>query len=776
MRYVIDARNAVSYTRPECGIVRDGYDCDPDGHRLGINETCLTFDGCPWYPIAGECHYSRLDPDSWDDALAMMAAGGVNVVSTYVLWNHHEDVEGSWDFTGRRDLRRFVERCAAHGLYVIVRIGPFCHGEVRNGGLPDWLYGKPYQVRSTDPGFLNKVRELYRRIAAQLEGLYYRDGGPIIAAQLDNEYMSSSAPWEMTTGVSREWVPGGDEGVSYLHALRDIAIEQGIDVPFFTCTGWGAPVPEDMLPLWGGYAYRPWLFYERSGDHPLTDEYLYRCLHGTHVTRYADFNPDYDPDSRPYACCEMGGGMFNAYRYRFVLPLKSVDAMANIKIGSGCNFLGYYMFRGGTNPLDSRGGYLNESQTPKRSYDFQAALGEFGQVRESYRRLRTIHAFMQAFGDRVIPLPVILPDGQDDLDPADMHTLRFSVRSDGHRGYLFVNNFQDHASMTPKHGQSVAISLKQGRNVTFEGLGLEDQENCILPFNMDLDGVTLRWATVQPVTVVRLPGASCRSFVFLKPPGMDVCRMVFDDDSQVAEKTCTERIIGDGDVERFTVRRDGAEAEIIVLSRQSADRMLVVDGQALAFCSDGATLYPSEEGCKVRAERSSCTISTIPQGYLRGTGSSPTVSDNGVMRLTWREDTVKPVVERIHDDRFRIDLPGIGDLLDRDGVSEVLLRIEYVGDIGWLFCGDELIHDNFCNGEPWEIGLREWRNRIETEGLTLVITPLKPEATVNVDSPMAARIEQVGDHVVASVRGVSVHAVYQTVMCHDSERKFIQHV
>ena len=47
MRYVIDARNAVSYTRPECGIVRDGYDCDPDGHRLGINETCLTFDGCP---------------------------------------------------------------------------------------------------------------------------------------------------------------------------------------------------------------------------------------------------------------------------------------------------------------------------------------------------------------------------------------------------------------------------------------------------------------------------------------------------------------------------------------------------------------------------------------------------------------------------------------------------------------------------------------------------------------------------------------------------------
>mgnify|MGYP006998729370 CR=1 FL=1 len=39
------------------------------------------------------------------------------------------------------------------------------------------------------------------------------------------------------------------------------------------------------------------------------------------------------------------------YNYRFILPYKSVDAMANIKIASGCNFLGYYVFQGGTNPL-----------------------------------------------------------------------------------------------------------------------------------------------------------------------------------------------------------------------------------------------------------------------------------------------------------------------------------------------------------------------------------------------------------------------------------------
>ena len=56
------------------------------------------------------------------------------------------------DFTGRRDLRAFAELCAKHGLFVILRIGPFAHGEVRNGGLPDWLFGKPFEVRSLDAG------------------------------------------------------------------------------------------------------------------------------------------------------------------------------------------------------------------------------------------------------------------------------------------------------------------------------------------------------------------------------------------------------------------------------------------------------------------------------------------------------------------------------------------------------------------------------------------------------------------------------------------------
>jgi hypothetical protein len=67
----------------------------------------------------------------------------------------------------------------------------------------------------------------------------------------------------MTTGVSNEWLPAGGGGEAYLLKLRDMAREAGITVPFYTCTGWGgAPTSEEMMPLWGGYAYRPWLFFK----------------------------------------------------------------------------------------------------------------------------------------------------------------------------------------------------------------------------------------------------------------------------------------------------------------------------------------------------------------------------------------------------------------------------------------------------------------------------------------------------------------------------------
>ena len=81
-----------------------------------------------------------------------------------------------------------------------------------------------------------------------------------------------------------------------------------------------------------------------------------------------------------------------------------IAALDVVKLGSGVVLYGNYMFHGGTNP-DGRKPRLQESQVtgypndlPVKTYDFQAPLGEFGQMRESFRDLKTFHLFLRDFG------------------------------------------------------------------------------------------------------------------------------------------------------------------------------------------------------------------------------------------------------------------------------------------------------------------------------------------------------------------------------------------
>ncbi|MBJ7418501.1 MAG: beta-galactosidase, partial [Niveispirillum sp.] len=88
---------------------------------IGINNRYLTLDGKPWMPTMGEFHYTRFPADGWEEQLAKMKAAGIDIVATYIIWNHHEEVEGAFTWAGDRDLRRFAQLCAKHGLKLVVR-------------------------------------------------------------------------------------------------------------------------------------------------------------------------------------------------------------------------------------------------------------------------------------------------------------------------------------------------------------------------------------------------------------------------------------------------------------------------------------------------------------------------------------------------------------------------------------------------------------------------------------------------------------------------------
>ncbi|MFR7485837.1 MAG: beta-galactosidase, partial [Acutalibacter sp.] len=215
---------------------------NPQGGRIDVNNLYLERDGKPWVPIMGEFHFSRGSRPHWYRELCKMKAGGVTVVATYLFWIYHEEEEGRFDFTGDRDIRAFLLECQRAGLEAVIRIGPWAHGECRNGGFPDWLLQKPYPLRDNNPGYLEKARLWYREIYRQVQGLSYQEGGPIVGVQLENELVNN-AP--------------------HLLALKRLAQEVGFQAPLWTVTGWdnvcGAQIPVDeVLPVFGAYADAPW--------------------------------------------------------------------------------------------------------------------------------------------------------------------------------------------------------------------------------------------------------------------------------------------------------------------------------------------------------------------------------------------------------------------------------------------------------------------------------------------------------------------------------------
>ncbi|AEF84788.1 beta-galactosidase [Treponema primitia ZAS-2] len=779
MDYYLNARDVNSKIYP-CPVEYTGV--DPAGNRIDFTNYYMRYNGKPYYAVSGEMHFSRIDMRSLEDEIIKMKMAGITMISTYLFWIHHEEVKGQFDWKGNKNLREFLSLCKKQGIFVLLRLGPFSHGECRNGGLPDWLFGVPFDIRSNDEEYLFYVKRYFNEIGNQAKGFMFKDGGPVVSIQIENEYEHASSPWEPTTENSGEWTPSGNDGPSHFKELKKIALEAGLIAPLYSTTAWGgacAPV-EYVMPLWGGYPFWPWIFYgDDIKEHPATTEFIYKDFHNNDAPKYYNFDPIYPPEDFPFVCCEMGGGMASFYRYRFKLPWASVEALANIKAASGCNFLGYYMYHGGTNPKGLKVPYLNECALPKVSYDYQAAIGEYGQIRESFKRSKLLHYFYKDFEAVFCDTKTVLPDDAKDMKPDDMESLRYSIRVNKGRGFLFLNNYQDHAETRAKEDFSIAVELSEGKiRVPEEGaLCLDKDASAVLPLNQDLDGVTVRYATVQPVT--RLQKGDEIWYFFCRVRGMKPEICVEGNDPVKFSDTKTEKAILKG--------KDGRQIMVCVLSVEDSLRFwrIKLPGGDLAFLCDQTMLedagnlriesigsvegeiavFPARESISIndtsyKAKRDDGIFSYFDISYGKNNvslswedASSKAKDSDGALR---RPVIGSPITStKITNARAKIKI----DPASFDCCKQVLLRVEYTGDIGYAYTDTELVSDNFCNGDVWEFGLREYRNEVLEKGIHIYISPRRKGGKVCSDSEMAARFA-VYDESYAEISGISAIPVF----------------
>ena len=455
-----------------------------DGASIQVNSRYIEKDGKPWIAIMGEYHYVRDLHENWERELLKMKAGGINTVASYVFWIYHEEIEGQYDFSGDRDLKSFVKLCQKHGLSFVLRIGPWCHGEVRNGGFPDWLLKKNCKLRDNNPEYLSLVETWYRKIFEQVQGLFFEDGGPIVGIQIENELTDNS---------------------EHLGKLKEIAKSIGFDAPIWTVTGWnsiyGAKFPlKDFLPVFGAYVDAPWL------DHvdalPPSRHFAFdTCRNDAAIGM--DLIKDTDDDGwrlpyedYPFATCELGSGLPASYiRRPFVSPMDAFG-LSLVKLGCGNNLVGYYMYHGGTNKIgklstlhESKAtGYPNDYAI--LNYDFQTCIGEYGQIRGQYKLLNLLHLFINDFGEILAPMEHV--PAEQFVNADNDSDLRYCMRTDGDGGFVFINHHQ--RGLTLKDVRNAVIDTGK---VTFPPMDFTGDMACILPFNISLGGSVLNYATAQ---------------------------------------------------------------------------------------------------------------------------------------------------------------------------------------------------------------------------------------------------------------------------------------
>lgn len=649
-------------------------DAAPKVPEVKWDSRSLIVDGKRVVPVMGEVHYSRIPADEWEAEVRKMKDGGVTMIANYVFWNHVEEQEGVFDWSGQRDLRRFLEICRDEGMPVVLRIGPYCHGEARCGGIPDWVFTKGCRTRDANEEFMSYTGAFYRQIYSQIIGMQWKDGGPVIAVQFDNEQRNGA----------------------YLMALKELALSIGFDLPFYTRTGWPeltTPVPfGEMLPLFGDYADG---FWDRSIEETTGDYYKafnFKAFRRSTAIATDQFGKQTESDGNgdedyPYFTCELGGGMIPSYHRRVYVYPEDAYAMAVVKLGSGSNLLGYYMYHGGTNP-EGKFSYLNESQNtvatnhndlPVKSYEYYAPIGEYGQLYPHYFMLRKLHLFMHDFGETLAPMDPVFPCPQN-LPKGDDSGLRWSYRSLGDSAFVFVNNYERLQNLSDKKGVQFDVC---GVRFPRRPMTIPAGTSCIFPVN--IGGIT--YATAQIVA-----------------------------------------------------RRDG---KIYLEQIEGIPTEICVDGKTLRNLKPGGTgkpvygniyLLDSETAGKLFLTEEKPAEPAVPVVWTK-------LSEAGEPRQI--RMGAQNVAEQPSDSDFAdaavysIELP---DAASRDGR---ILQIGYRGDVARLYADGKLVADNFYNGRPFLLGL--WRLPEECTRLELRILPLQENMPVYF--PREARAGEPGEEV-----------------------------
>ena len=345
--------------------------------HLEITKDGFILDGKPFYLASGDMHYFRFFKEGWRRRLQLMKDFGLTCVQTYVPWDLHEPEEGQFCFDGNLDIPAFLELCDEIGLKVLFRPSPYMCSEWDFGGLPYWLLKKDgIGIRTTDPIYMECLRNYYEKLVPKFVPYLSTNGGPIIAVAVENEYGSFC------------------DDNDYIKAVGDMLLELDVDVPLYTANG-----------------FEP--FKMQAGSRP---EYL-TALDLHKLTDEARENLAAYQKDKPIYIGEFWGGRSQQWGGYFVRQTPQAVAENYKTVLEMGAYINFYMFCGGSNFGFMNGALVGKykggmidgfpwEQTSKyayipfaTSYDVDAPISEQGDVTEKYFACKKVlREYMESHG------------------------------------------------------------------------------------------------------------------------------------------------------------------------------------------------------------------------------------------------------------------------------------------------------------------------------------------------------------------------------------------
>lgn len=485
---------------------------DFDGKGFIIN-------GKRMFLTSGTIHYPRVPREKWHEVLLKLKRSGFKAVETYIFWNYHEPIEGKYDFESEnRDFPTFLDEAKKLGLYAIVRVGPYICAEWENGGYPNWMSFKAgLEVRKNNEQYLSCVATWFNKIMPMIASRQIHKGGNVILVQLENEMPGNG--W-------RNW--GRTSDGKHMDYLMQLAKHNGLEVPLIFSGIHHAHNPAPDKPIDVTKRTSPWMSME---------------LWTIWFDRYNNSGNDLIKGERSaWRVLSQGGAGFNLYMFH------------------GGTTFGYNNFSNDTK-------YGDNGEKGTACYDFGTLVGQTGDTRELYNRLKRLAYQAETFS------PILANSIIDTIQYKDIASgnILVTVRKSPDGTLVFLNNKGNDTTVVLKNGIAVKLASKE-----------------IAAFAMDIKlgkGIVLKesWSRIlgivnqKNITTIICYGnvGESSKLIFNKA----VVQSNKEAKSLLQEANSVELAFPANGVTEYNLKVDGQNVRVLAMNGEMADKTWLVDSK-----------------------------------------------------------------------------------------------------------------------------------------------------------------------------------------------------